>query len=296
VSLPSAHTLRSMIRVISLLDEQGETTSSLATAFRRLPSDGEFGHAELSKGAEIATDCGLVLNRAGRFFASDEAKLIAALPEAEALRLLLEVILRTTRPPWVFMVGGSVPRWEYVPEGVMLRFEEIVPDVEDREALLGFCYGGRDLEHLAALGEAGEKLVVDACKTELRLAGHPELVPRVVQVSKISDALGYDVSSPRVDGGVIHLEVKTQGAGRDPVRLFLTRNEAERARSDPDWRLVVCSRTVGGEIELRGWCCFSSIADFLPLDSRVEGRRHGRWTEVELFVSTRLLQPGLPIS
>lgn len=78
---------------------------------------------------------------------------------------------------------------------------------------------------LRALGEAGERWVVELERAELREEGRPELAEQVEWVSKErGDGLGYDIASFRPTGEPTQIEVKTTKLGpRQP--FYVTRRE-----------------------------------------------------------------------
>jgi hypothetical protein len=141
------------------------------------------------------------------------------------------------------------------------------------------------------VGEAGEIYVLSRVRTDLETLGRPDLAFRCERVSLVSDALGYDIIAPRIDGTFRRLEVKTQLVEQPAhnARFFLTRNEYDVARARPsEWALVFCWRLREDKAQLGGWCRAATIATYLPIDNA------GRWTEAVVTLPVSVLTPGFP--
>lgn len=86
----------------------------------------------------------------------------------------------------------------------------------------------------AALGRAGEKLVLDMELQRLIAEGRPDLAARVVHVALVEgDAAGYDIRSYELDGTPRLIEVKTT-RGAATAAFFVSPNEIalSSARAD----------------------------------------------------------------
>lgn len=137
-------------------------------------------------------------------------------------------------------------------------------------------------------GAAGEAAVVEACRAELVSLGRPDLAGKVMQLSLLDDALGYDVSAPSLTDQVRLLEVKTAGRPTDAIfPFFLSRNEFDVGRRERAWALVACAATEGSA-SIIGWCRASALVPYLPDD------RRGRWTEAFLQLPRSVLLDGIP--
>jgi hypothetical protein len=204
--------------------------------------------------------------------------------------LLLELLANRT-PAWLLVAtstGDLEP--ELVPSEAARQLEDVVTDPNRREALLLALGRRHDPTFQAAVGAVGERTVVDECRRLLRESGQPHLAEKVAQVSLVSDALGYDITSPTLSGGVRRLEVKTMRASRVQLRLFISRNEYETGLSDPDWRLVVCRLTAEEAAEILGSCRADQLEPLVPVDSP-----GGEWREARLELDSHALDPGLPL-
>lgn len=139
------------------------------------------------------------------------------------------------------------------------------------------------------VGARAEQFVVDECQRQLRALARDDLAARVSQVSMISDRFGYDVSTPTLDGPVCHLEVKGSTAASGHLfTFFLSRNEYDVGRRDPDWSLVACL-VADGDVQVLG-----HLVTAHPLDPYVPDDRNGRWTEAMVRLPKHLLSSGLP--
>ena len=84
------------------------------------------------------------------------------------------------------------------------------------------------------LGQAGEEWVLGLERTRLTRAGRRDLADQVVWTSRdVGDGAGYDISSFRVGGQPLSIEVKTTNLGaRTP--FYITRWEVETSRTSAD--------------------------------------------------------------
>ncbi|WP_442942628.1 protein NO VEIN domain-containing protein [Nonomuraea sp. LP-02] len=156
------------------------------------------------------------------------------------------------------------------------------------ERSLGVGSGATGLDARAELGELGETFVVERCADELASLGRTDLASKVLQVSKISDSFGYDVSAPTISRESRLLEVKTQRSrGGSTFRLFISRNEVEVGRIESAWALVCCEVT-DSEVSIVGWCRCQALMPYLPED------RNGRWTEALVVLPKSVLATHFP--
>jgi hypothetical protein len=86
----------------------------------------------------------------------------------------------------------------------------------------------------AALGLAGEKLVIGYEQFRLNQAGRPELAAKVEHVSQTQgDGLGYDILSYGLDHKPIFIEVKTTAFGKE-TPFFASNNEVRFSKHESD--------------------------------------------------------------
>lgn len=118
-------------------------------------------------------------------------------------------------------VLGETPRRPFELDRLVRKFDPVERDFRNR-----------------ALGEAGERFVLDVERRDLASAGRADLADRIRWVSMDDgDGAGYDILSFDRAGAERHIEVKTtNGAARTP--FFLTRNEVETAKArEQSWHL-----------------------------------------------------------
>ena len=90
-----------------------------------------------------------------------------------------------------------------------------------------------------ASGLRAEEVVVEYEKRRLIRAGKPELADKVFHLSAVTDSQSYDVKSFDAEGNELHIEVKGVSRLTRKVSIFLTANEARRAQTDSQYRLVL---------------------------------------------------------
>lgn len=161
---------------------------------------------------------------------------------------------------------------------------------DDAIALLRRLVARKSRDELAAdTGLLGELEVVRRSRENLRALGRPDISESVQQVSILDDSLGYDVLAPMIGPGARHIEVKTtrQNAS-ETFEFFLSRNEFDTGRRDPEWALVACRRIEDRDIAILGWCRAQSLYPYVPED------RSSRWTEAQLQIPVSVLFDGIP--
>lgn len=260
------HQIRSAIHVARLVDTHGNRTRAVRWAYERAITEGEHPAAHLRAGEAVLLRAGLLVERDEELFPAPGLAALAALDDELAYEIIA-VAAGVSRPLPTDDLTESEPR----------------DATRDRSVA--------DLLLLSALGAAGEEHVVDACRNQLRELERPDLAEGVQRVSLISDALGYDVTAPKIVGQPRALEVKTQlGAAANSVRFFLTRNEFEVGRRTPTWALVACTATepTPAACTVVGWCRADALRPYLPLD------HHGRWTEALVVLPSAVLSEGVP--
>lgn len=90
-------------------------------------------------------------------------------------------------------------------------------------------------------GENAELAVLQYERDKLNNLGHPELAELVTQVSKSNSAAGYDIKSYDIlDSGKfveIHIEVKSAKMVSKYVEFFISQNEVDKFRDDPNHKI-----------------------------------------------------------
>jgi hypothetical protein len=287
--LPSRFRLLAALEVAALISPEGTPIEAARLSYSQHPSEGLYGLADLALGENLLVSCGLLERRGGRLILSDGLPELLTLEPDTALEVLLGRWMERTPPSWLAgaVADGSVQP-ELISSADSRALESAIADPAQRDAFL-LALGNRvDAAVLTELGARGEEYVAELCRAELEAAGRHDLVKDVIQVSTISDALGYDVSAPATDASSRRIEVKTVG-NRSRVEINLTRNEASRGVADSAWALVVVRALDEGE-ELLGWSRGADLAPYLPRDTHPRGR----WSVVQIALPDALLKPGLP--
>ncbi len=280
--VPSRHYARAALRAAALIDERGSPRRDLSKSYLHHASSGVFTDDDLRAGEQLLLDIGLAVLRGGRLHLTKE------LGDALAGSADTGVALIATSAYEQFLSatdGATTPETE---ESVA----ELVDDPELREQLLMALGQKHDGALRQRIGEIGEETVAELMREQLRALGRPGLASEVRRVSLISDALGYDISAPRLAGSKRLVEVKASTRDEDAVTLFLSRSESDvGARYPEDWFLVACLVTDIEErtAEVRGWCSHFQIAPFLPTNTA-----RGRWNSVELSLPRKVFTPELP--
>ena len=254
--------LDSALAVARLIDEAGNDLAVARLTYTTATTDGRRSDRRLMEGEDLLLAAGLLATVDGRLIPQDRLRALCELPADEASAVLL-----------LLLPSGN---------GVAA-----VSDVEGVGGDVEFDMRDGTREDRREIGMLGERHVLHCCKSELEKLGRPDLARQAQRVSLISDALGYDVFAPTVDGRGRKLEVKTQsGLARDNFRLFLTRNEYEVGRRNDNWAVVCCDSSE--DVRIIGWCKAIALSPYLPVD------RNGRWTEALVHVPLAVLHGGLP--
>jgi hypothetical protein len=289
--LPTLHQLRSACLAARVMHHPQTAIMAARESFRRLPSDGVFGARDFDSAQELLGSVSLISVQDEVLEVSESIAEIAFAPHDAAVQLLFDLILERRPPQWLAIAAtGNTLRTAAIPDPDLDAISSVLRDPDLREAILLRAARRHDAAALAALGAVGEQHVLQYARGELIAAGAPDLVDQVVQVSRISDQLGYDVIAPRLDGHPRRLEVKTTRRRRWRGEVFLSRNEYEVGLRDPDWALVVVEIDTDETPTLAGWCRADRLQPMIPEDRHADGR----WVSASLQQPSALLTNGLP--
>ncbi|TMK40068.1 MAG: DUF3883 domain-containing protein [Actinobacteria bacterium] len=287
--LPPGHLIQAALEVARWLDAHGAPVQDARHTYIRQPTGGIYPPDDLRRAERLLVEAGLVREQDETLYPLPELTTLAFLDDDIAHETLLSHCLLAAPPPWLNQEPLVIP-----PEAVPV-LDALLPDAERREAFL-IALGRRvQPEALEALGAVGEDCVTAAARAELEELGREDLAAAVRRVSLLSDQLGYDVVAPGPDDKTRRLEVKCSGRRADGLaRFFLSRNEGEVGRRDPDWALVYCqvdAATGAGaeDVEIVGWCRARNLESYLPTDAP-----GGRWRTVEITMPLTALFDGLP--
>lgn len=266
------------MHVAAIVDARGSRTVDAQESYWHRATGGQHPPRDLQLGQALLVDLGLLVDADGMLRPSDElVELLSGTLEDAIADIACRAILVTPHPVSPEDQAGLLAA---------------VPDLERREQLLLALALRHDDERRAAIGAAGERLVVAEARAELRALDRPDLARDVRRVSLISDQLGYDVTAPCLQGAPRRLEVKATVHGDAPtIDVHLTRNEARIGQSSADWKLVLCDVTDVEHAQgaIVGWWSYADLADRLPRD--VAG---GEWQQAKLLLDVADARPGLP--
>lgn len=289
--VPGPHRLRAALRTARLIDPGGTPAADARASYSRFCSDGIYRHTDLIAGERLLLEAGLLWEEQDVLYPADGMADLAVASDEDGREALMVALLERRPPLWITAVveDGEVFD-ELIPDADLAALDKSL-DPELREQLL-LALGQRfDDEARRRTGELAEAHVLAACRAELKDVGRSDLADQVRQVSKISDALGYDITAPRLDLQTRRLEVKgSRGTEQDLVRVFISRNEAERGLKDEAWSLVACQVADNDSVKIAGWCTGPELVPYLPVDQADEAR----WASVEIKLPLSLLRDGLP--
>lgn len=277
--LPSRHTARAAMHVASMIDAGGSRTSDAQESYWHRATGGHHPPADLARGQALLVDVGLLV---------DDGTMLHPTPE---LTELLAGSADDALAAFVTLAAMSTPHT--IGDLAEPALVDLVPDADRREQLLLQLARRHDTERQAAIGDAGERLVVAKARAELERLGRPDLAREVRRVSLTSDQLGYDVRAPCLQGPPRRLEVKaTTSPGDTPVvEIFISRNEAHAGKSTDGWHLVVCCITdiddASGSV--LGWWSYDDLVERMPRDVD-----RGLWQQAKITLTVDDAQPGLP--
>lgn len=248
---PSDLDIESALWVARTVDESGNDAPALEATLRAAVTRGQLSTSRLSTAQSLLLECGLLIESPSRVQASAALRVIAQLGDDAALSMLRRLVEQS---------------------------------ISERGAPSHLSD-----EQRAAVGAAGEMAVMTRCADDLIALGRYDLAAQVQRVSLVSDALGYDVEAPVMNGESRLLEVKSSTIiTASTFRFYLSRNEFDVGRRRPrSWALVACE-VQGNDVTISGWCRVADLERYLPED------RNGRWTEALVHLPVKTLRDGLP--
>lgn len=289
MELPYRFHVQAAQRCAQLLGEDRTSRHQVDSAYRQAVTDGLFPTGALREGESLLARIGLITYEDGWVIPTDAIRALEGLDDDEATELTILKLFEIELPTWFWTsVSSDAVTTEFIPQQDLTSLERLIPDPERREAMLLRFARKFDAERATSDGDRGERHVVKECKRILSEAGLEHLSSQVRQLSLESDQLGYDVRSPSTSGSTVRLEVKTTRR-RNPLKVFLSRNEATVASNDNCWYLVVCL-IYGDEDKVLGYCQHPDFADQLPVDSPP-----GHWESCKISMDSLALVDGLPL-
>lgn len=286
----SVFLLHAAVHAAAAIPDTGTTRTTAAASYRATSTGGLYRADDLQRGQALLLQARLLTEQNGRLTPSPPLREIRNAPIDVAAELILRELLLVERPLWLWAaVNGNRLLWEHVPGGEQQLIDHLL-QAERREAFLLSVAQTVDTQELAELGAIGEEILVDACRVYLTGVGRADLATTVVRVSRVSDQLGYDVTSADTGGKRHRMEVKTVRDHLGSVSFFISSNEALQARRDPLWSLVIVA--ADRDEPVIGWCAATTFLHLLPVD--VEPNR-ASWASARVTVDVADLTPGLPL-
>lgn len=145
-----------------------------------------------------------------------------------------------------------------------------------------------DSQKLAIIGLKGEEFVIAQLRELLPIESHP----LIKHVSLKDDSLGFDIASPSIKryGETKFLEIKTSvRPTNDYFQCFLSRNEFEIGKSNPNWALVGVA-IENGKCKLLGYLQGHQIESKVP----VNVDDNATWETIRLRVKQDMWLESLP--
>jgi hypothetical protein len=259
-----------------MIDPGGSEVAALRRSYVQHPSGAYYPERDLIRGEELLLAIGWLRQIGTRIVADQHLMRIAGEQDEDAITAIF---------------GATLAATGLEPAQLESTLDELVPDAERREELLLALGAIHDDTRRKLVGLIGETIVVEGLKAELEGLGYPDRAAEVRHASLESDALGYDVTAPRIVGNRRLVEVKStvQGEG---TRFFISRNEVEIGqRFSNDWFLVFCQiQDIDHGIgQVTGWCRVDAIEKHLPSD-----RGTGKWQSASVELADGSVSPGLP--
>lgn len=259
VPVPPSPVLKAALRWLELLPRH--ELSRARALFRSLPEFNDISPTQY----EAAYDW------------LQERKFLDSLPHSTDLRttIFTAAIADTL---WFSDVDVLITQPEDLPSDGLRAAEAVGLSNEDAFAAVWHSWRKVDAAQRAHIGRAGEKAIVNLLSASGIPADH---------VSQHSDGYGYDVSATLPDR-TFHLEIKATNK-RGQLRFYLSRNEFETMRRDPDWILVAVRLNTELEPVSVATVCRQWISETVPADRKA----NGRWESVRLDVAASAICPGI---
>jgi hypothetical protein len=141
------------------------------------------------------------------------------------------------------------------------------------------AWGKIDTAERARVGKAGEDALVELLR---------EVVDASLDhVAAVSDGYGYDIAIGAHDRAW-HIEVKST-LRRGRLKIYISRNEYEAMRRDPDWLLVALRLEPDAGIAAVATVDRTWLASQTPVDRGASGR----WESCRIDVPASALHPGI---
>lgn len=195
---------------------------------------------------------------------------------------VLEAALEHAHPPWVRYADRIIGSADELPDDLVSAAECLGLDARDGLAAARQVWGKVDTSLREEIGNAGELALAQllACNT----------AAEVIHVAAQADGYGFDIMV-RSGRHRANLEVKST-TRRGRLSIYLSRNEYEVMRADPNWHLVVLLLDNARDVTAIGSVSSSWVREMAPAD----GSNESSWQSARFDVPPGVPRPGLTSS
>ncbi|MFF1738541.1 protein NO VEIN domain-containing protein [Streptomyces mirabilis] len=200
--------------------------------------------------------------------------------EVPARRRVFDSAIAHSSAPWLPDADLLVRTLDELPEDALRAAASLGLSEVEAFGQLSAVWGKVDTQERSRIGAAGELALVGLLEVSTNA--------RVEHVAAWSDGFGYDIAVHAAQHSA-HLEAKST-TRRGRLAVYLSRNEYETMRRDPEWELVAIRLASSLEPEAVATIPKEWIAAQAPAD----GGAHGRWESCRLDVPPDVPVPGIP--
>ncbi len=186
----------------------------------------------------------------------------------------------TSETPWFRDANVLLDGPEDLPTDALRAAEALGLDDAEAYAQIAAEWGKVDTRERERIGAAGEVALAELLSSSVEAV--------IDHVAARSDGYGYDIAVRKAPHK-LHIETKST-LRRERLTVYLSRNEFETMRRDPDWVLVAVRLTSDLQPSAISTVPNSWILDQVPADRSP----YGRWQSCRLNVPLEVLALGIP--
>jgi hypothetical protein len=192
---------------------------------------------------------------------------------------VFEAMLASSSEPWIRDADILVREPLEIPADAVTVADSLGLSPMDAFNSIKSTWQKIDLEVRARVGSAGEERLVELLKQETD--------SHVEHVALWSDGHGYDIAVTKATFEA-HLEVKTT-TRKNRISVYITRNEFETMKLDPNWRMVVVQLTESFTVE----AITSVPSSWLLLHAPLDRGPYGQWESCRINLPAGSTEKGL---
>jgi len=193
---------------------------------RSHPEYADFTQGQYQAALELLKNTGALVNHSQSWILAENFR---SLPTAQVGQIIFENIIELSAPAWL-------------PDSDLLLSDH--NDLPEDAVSLATAFGLDDAKSFGAIQNVHTRIDLIRRK-EIGDAGESELLKfleknwqgSTAHVASVSDWFGYDIAFQH-GGSEWHFEVKST-TRRGRMNIYLSRNEFEKSRRDPMWRLII---------------------------------------------------------